>query len=118
VLLGGLGSDTFVFNTAPNASTNVDLVRDFDASGVDRIELSASVFTGIATGANLAAADFASVSGTGATATVGAGVNIIYDSANGNLYYDSDGGNGTNRTLFATVTLTGGVFDNLDITVT
>jgi VCBS repeat-containing protein len=118
VLLGGLGSDTFVFNTAPNASTNVDLVGDFDANGVDHIELSAGVFTGIATGANLAAADFASVSGTGATATVGAGVNIIYDSASGNLYYDSDGGGGANRTLFATVTLTGGVFDNLDITVT
>ncbi|MEJ6021719.1 beta strand repeat-containing protein [Ramlibacter sp. PS4R-6] len=116
-LVGGTGSDTFVFNTAPGAAANVDRLRDFDANGADRIELSAGTYGGIALGAVLAAADFASVaSGTGAGAAVGGAVNIVFD-ANGDLYYDSDGGSAANRTLIAKVTLVGGTFDNADFVV-
>ena len=39
--------------------------------------------------------------GAGATATVGAAVNIVYDRDTGNLYYDVNGGDGAGRTLFA-----------------
>ena len=45
--------------------------------------------------------------------------NVIYDSATGNLYYDSDGGSSANRTLVANVTLTNpsDTFDYNDIKV-
>jgi Ca2+-binding RTX toxin-like protein len=114
-LTGGAGSDTFVFDTAPNA---VDNITDFDANAVDKIELSAAIFANLSTapGTTLAAADFASVSGTGDTASVAAGINVIYDSATGNLYYDADGGSSLNRTLFAHLTVSG-TFDQNDIQV-
>jgi Ca2+-binding RTX toxin-like protein len=60
LLHGGAGNDTFVFNTALNAATNVDIIRDFDADaagGQDRIELSQAIFGGI--GGTLSAAEFA-----------------------------------------------------------
>lgn len=117
VLSGGAGQDTFVFNTAPNA---VVQIQDFSASGVDSIELSASMFSNIAAGANgtLLAADFVGVTSGGASADVAADVNIIYDSGTGNLYYDTDGGSNLNRTLFAHLTIQdGGTFDNNDIKV-
>ena len=50
---------------------------------------------------------------------VGAGIHVIYDSATGNLYYDSDGGSSANRTLVATLALTNpsDTFDYNDIKV-
>jgi hypothetical protein len=35
---------------------------------------------------------------------VGSAVNILYDWDTGNLYYDTNGGDATGRTLFATLT--------------
>jgi VCBS repeat-containing protein len=116
-LTGGAGSDTFLFNTAPNA---VDTITDFQANGVDMIELSALAFDNSGATGALGAGRFASVSdGTGASVVVGAGAKVIYDSASGNLYYDSDGGDATTgRSLFANVTITdGGTFDHNDIKV-
>ena len=57
--------------------------------------------------------------GTGATAVVGAGFNVIYESGTGNLYYDADGGSSANRELLATITLTNptDTFDYNDIKV-
>jgi large repetitive protein len=113
-LTGGAGNDTFVFDTAPNA---VDTVTDFDATGVDSIELSLSAFAlSTASGATLGSGEFASSNGGGAGDTVGAGVHVIYDSATGNLYYDSDGGTSASRTLIATLAVTG-TFDFNDIKV-
>ena len=121
-MTGGADNDTFVFNTAPNA---VDSITDFNASGSvadgDLIELSLATFTALTTasGSTLAAGEFASLNGGGAGDSVGAGVHMIYDSATGNLYYDSDGGSSANRTLVATLTLTNpaDTFDYNDIKV-
>jgi hypothetical protein len=55
--------------------------------------------------------------GGGAGDVFGGGVRVIYDSATGNLYYDSDGGTSANRTLFADVTVTAGTFDQNDIKI-
>jgi hypothetical protein len=54
-----------------------------------------------------------------ATATFGADVNIIFDSATGNLWYDNNGGNSTNgRSLIGHVTVgDGGTFDFNDVRV-
>jgi large repetitive protein len=116
-LQGGSGADVFVFNTALDAAGNVDQLLDFNASATDKISLSSAIYSGVGSAGPLAASDFASVSGTGASASVAAGVNIIYDSVNGNLYYDVDGGSAANRTLFATVTVVGGAFDHGDVLV-
>jgi len=120
ILTGGTENDTFVFDSAPNA---VDSVTDFDASGSagsgDLIELSRGTFTALTTasGSTLSAAEFASLDGGGAGDTVGAGVHVIYDSATGNLYYDTDGLSAANRTLVATLTLSNpaDTFDSNDI---
>ena len=121
-LSGGSGNDTFIFDTAPNA---VDSVTDFNASSSgadsDLIELSLATFTALTTasGSTLSATEFASSNGGGAGDTVGAAVHVIYDSATGNLYYDSDGLGAANRTLVATLTLSNpaDTFDNNDIKV-
>jgi VCBS repeat-containing protein len=111
-LNGGLGNDTFLFNTAPNA---VDTLQDFSANGADLIELSSAIFGGIGTSGTLNAVDFANGD---ASTVVAAGVNVIYDSNTGNLYYDSDAGDSANRTLLANLTINdGGTFDNNDINV-
>jgi VCBS repeat-containing protein len=120
ILTGGADNDTFVFDSAPNA---VDSVTDFNASGSaasgDLIELSRGTFTALTTasGSTLSAAEFASLDGGGAGDAVGAGVHVIYDSATGNLYYDTDGLGAANRTLVATLTLSNpaDTFDNNDI---
>lgn len=98
-LLGAGGADTFVFDYAPGAtsiygSPNVDTILDF-TSGQDKIELAASVFTGIGMG-TLATGAFA----LGTTATDGDD-RILYDQSTGQLFYDADGVGGTAAVLFA-----------------
>ena len=122
VLYGMGGTDTFFFDTAPNAATNVDELADFNATNNaqngDSIQLSKAIFSGLtsAAGSGLGSGEFATAGG---SALVAAGVHVIYDSATGNLFYDSDGGNTlTGRTLFAHLTLSGaGTFDSGDIKV-
>jgi len=66
VLYGLQGNDTFYFDTALNAATNVDTIRDFNANSTDTIFLSTSVFAGIGSGSGtLAASDYASVNSGG-----------------------------------------------------
>jgi Ca2+-binding RTX toxin-like protein len=43
LLIGGTGADRFTFRTALDGTINIDTIADF-ASGVDLIELSASIF--------------------------------------------------------------------------
>ncbi|WBY02421.1 VCBS domain-containing protein [Ramlibacter tataouinensis] len=107
VLVGGPGNDTFVFNTVLSAADNVDRIVGFEAGGADALLLSKAVFGGLATtgstgGTALQASDFLAVANA-ATASVGSGVHILFDSATGNLYYDSNGGSAAGRTLFATL---------------
>ncbi|MEF8735243.1 MAG: calcium-binding protein [Candidatus Accumulibacter necessarius] len=82
-LTGGLGIDRFVFDTA-DALVH-DLITDF-VSGVDRIALKGSVFTGLG-----AVGD-----------TVGLSDHLTYDNGTGNLAYDKDGaGVGNPAVIFA-----------------
>ncbi|MGL4322130.1 MAG: M10 family metallopeptidase C-terminal domain-containing protein [Paracoccaceae bacterium] len=43
----GAGSDVFIFNTAPNAATNVDTITFFSVVG-DTIHLTRAAFDGLA----------------------------------------------------------------------
>jgi uncharacterized delta-60 repeat protein len=89
LLTGGGGADAFVFNFAPNASSNKDTITDF-TSGTDVLQLSKAIYTAI-TGApgGLTTEQFWAAAG----ATVGhdADDRIIYNTTTGVLYYDADG---------------------------
>ncbi len=93
---GGVGADRFVFATALNAATNVDVVADF-THGTDDFNLAKSIFT--AMGATLDASELRL-----GTAAADANDYIIYNSANGQLFYDANGSGAGGQTLFATVT--------------
>jgi serralysin len=101
-LTGLGGQDTFVFNSALSAPSNVDEITDF-AVGIDTIALENAVFTALPVignlGRDLTAAEF--VTG---TAAQDASDRIIYNSATGALFYDSDGVGGAAAIQFAEVT--------------
>jgi Ca2+-binding RTX toxin-like protein len=81
-LTGGGGSDRFVFN---NASEGIDTITDFDPTA-DLFNVSSSGFATIGGLGALAATRFT----IGAAATT-ASQRFIYNSINGNLWFDSDG---------------------------
>ncbi|MGL6210814.1 MAG: calcium-binding protein [Paracoccaceae bacterium] len=95
-LRGGSGNDTFVFDSALDASSNVDTVLDYTVAD-DSIRLDDAVFTALTAGQSLGAAFFI---GSAATA---AEHRIIYNAGNGGLYYDADGLGGADATLFARI---------------
>jgi Ca2+-binding RTX toxin-like protein len=74
-LTGGAGSDAFRFETPLDPQLNIDTITDF-VSGVDRMELSASIFTA-----------FADQVGQ----TVGLNQYLQYNQSTGYLSYDADG---------------------------
>ena len=93
-LTGGAGADDFIFNTALGA-TNIDGITDFVA-GLDDMLLRDTMFAGIGVGA-LAANEFhAGASGQAQTVNT----RIIYETDNGNLWYDADGTGGILRVQF------------------
>jgi Ca2+-binding RTX toxin-like protein len=96
-LIGRGGQDYFVFNTALDAATNVDLLSDFNVAD-DTIVLDDAVFTAL-TPFNLSAGQFV----VGAAAQ-DADDRIVYNSATGALLYDGDGAGGTAAIQFAAVT--------------
>lgn len=84
-LTGNAGNDTFVFNQVGTA--NADVVVDF-TSGIDRIALSSNVFSAL--GVTVEANEFqviANFNPASAPNTTG----LIYDSANGKLYFLTGG---------------------------
>jgi serralysin len=85
-LYGGAGKDVFVFNTALNATTNVDTITDYSAAA-DTIQLDNAVFTRLTVTGTLAASAFKDL----ATGAKDANDRIIYNSGTGILYYDADG---------------------------
>ena len=88
-LVGGSGSDSFVFKVAPNASSNLETVIDFQ-SGLDKIQLSRSVFTALGTAsATLTQGQF--WSGAGVVTGHDADDRVLYNTTTGALYYDADG---------------------------
>ena len=96
-LTGNAGGDFFLFNTALNATTNVDTITDFSVLA-DGIRLKAGVFTGLAAGV-LAADAFH----TGAVAA-DAEDRIIYNNATGALSFDSNGTGAGGLIKFAQLT--------------
>jgi Ca2+-binding RTX toxin-like protein len=96
-LIGLGGTDRFLFDTALNAATNVDVLSDFTV-GADTIVLENTIFGAFAAGP---LADDRFVLG---TAPLDGNDNILYDAATGALYYDSDGNGGAAAVQFAEVT--------------
>ena len=98
-LTGGAGADRFVFDTAPNARSNVDRITDFSVLDRDKIILSTAIFTGIDHTGSLHSPEF--YAGRGVTGAHDDTDRIVYDTASGKLYYDADGVGGMDAILIA-----------------
>jgi Ca2+-binding RTX toxin-like protein len=95
-LIGLGGQDAFLFNTALNVATNVDVITGFNVLD-DTIQLDDDIFSsGLTANNSVASSQFV----TGAAA-LDAGDRIIYDSGTGNVFYDSDGTGPAAQILFA-----------------
>jgi serralysin len=106
VLTGGSGADRFWFDTALSASANVDQVTDFSVLD-DTIVLENAVFTALTATGTLAAGAFRVGTGAG-----DADDRVLYDSANGSLYYDYDGTGASAQVKFATLAAGVGLTNN------
>jgi Ca2+-binding RTX toxin-like protein len=95
-LRGGGGADRFVFDTAL-ARVNVDELLDFSVAD-DRIALDRAVFGGIAADGRLNASAFRA-----GREALDATDRILYDAAEGRIYYDADGSGAGSAILFAEV---------------
>ncbi|MDX2306628.1 MAG: hypothetical protein NW216_00135 [Hyphomicrobium sp.] len=99
-LAGGAGSDVFVFNTQPTA-TNRDTISDFSNAGQNDVihleNTGAGLFTLLAAGALTAAAFKANATGTATEADD----RVIYNTATGALFYDTNGNGAGGATQFA-----------------
>lgn len=96
IITGGSGSDSFHFDTAIG-NGDVDTILDF-RKGADTIVLDQEIFSEIKDLGQLDSSAF--VNGTQAH---DADDRIIYDEANGDLYYDPDGSGDADAILFAHV---------------
>jgi Ca2+-binding RTX toxin-like protein len=94
LLAGGGGADRFAFLDAPVAG-NIDHITDF-AHHVDHIELSHAIFATLSPSGALKPSLFVN----GATALTHH-QHIIYNHANGRLFYDPDGSGPQAKVLFA-----------------
>ena len=109
-LTGGGGIDKFLFNTAPNTSTNHDTVTDF-VHTTDLLQFSHAIFSAITAWASN---EFYSAAG----ATHGhiSTDRIVYNTTTGNLYYDADGSGSGAAVLVALIgTTTHPTLDSHDI---
>ena len=87
ILTGGAGRDVFVFNSAASATANVDKITDFNVVD-DIIYIENNLFTALSTLGSLAASAFlANTTGRAADKLD----HIIYNKADGSLFYDADG---------------------------
>jgi Ca2+-binding RTX toxin-like protein len=84
-LTGGAGRDVFVFDTAPNTSTNVDRIVDFFAKD-DVLYVDNTVFKAVGRNGKLAGDAFHL-----GKKAADAEDRIVYDKASGTLFYDADG---------------------------
>ena len=86
-LTGNVGQDGFVFDTALNASSNKDVITDFNVTD-DTIYLENSIFAKLTTVGGLSITNFCSnVTGIASDADDF----IVYNSTTGLLSYDADG---------------------------
>jgi Ca2+-binding RTX toxin-like protein len=100
-LIGGSGADTFRFDSALNATTNLDTITDFSVTD-DTLQLENALFTALTATGTLSADMFRS--GAGITAAADANDFLIYNSSTGALYYDPDGNGSTASIQFAILT--------------
>jgi Ca2+-binding RTX toxin-like protein/phosphodiesterase/alkaline phosphatase D-like protein len=109
LLYGGAGNDVFVFDSSSflaQVISGVDTIGDFTVNQ-DKIQLSKLAFNINLTttaGNSLSSADFSTVTTDAAAAT--AATAIVYNSANGHLFYNSDltaAGFGSNGGQFASL---------------
>lgn len=99
-LSGGGGADKFVFDTALDAATNNDTIKDFKVSGHDKIVLDAHIFESlVGMVGGLASENF---SNTGVATDEDD--YIVYNPTTGVLYYDADGNGAGAQIAFATLT--------------
>lgn len=110
ILTGGAHSDNFVFDTALNEVTNIDIITDFNVSA-DTIRLENAIFAKLTTTGTLNTAFFRVDS-----AALDANDYIVYNSATGALIYDSNGNVGGGAVQFAQLS-TGLALTNLDFVV-
>ena len=107
-LFGGLGNDTmtgnagpdsFVFNTALNATTNTDTITDFSAVD-DTLVLENAIFTQFAATGAIPVGTFVSNAG-----GVAGDANdfLLYDNTTGKLFYDADGNGAGAKVEFVTL---------------
>ena len=99
-LSGGSGRDSFVFDTQLG-TTNVDTITDFSISESDVLWLDASVFESLQVGA-VSEDNF--VTAAGNVEALDDNDFLLYDTNNGNLYYDADGSGAGTAILFAKLT--------------
>ena len=97
LLFGQAGADGFRFDTALNATSNVDTLADFLAAD-DTVFLSNTIFAAAGPTGTLVAGAFHL-----GNSAAEADDRILYDSATGFIYYDADGIGGTAAVLFAKV---------------
>ena len=89
LLTGGLGTDIFWYDTAANATNNKDTITDF-ATGVDKLQFTGSVLTGLGLTGQFTVDDqrfWSAGNGLAHDATD----RLIFNSTTGVLSYDSDG---------------------------
>ncbi|WP_052002868.1 calcium-binding protein [Microvirga sp. BSC39] len=110
ILRSGLGQDAFVYNSIPNSQAGVDTIEDFSVAH-DTFWLNNRKFTGLGGDGTLKSSAF----WTG-TQAHDATDRVIYDRANGVLYYDQDGTGATEQVMVAKLS-TGLRMSNLDILV-
>lgn len=95
ILSGGMGSDFFIF-LSPNEG--VDLILDFNASDLDKIQISAAGFGGGLQVGSLDSSQYYI-----GTAAITASHRIIYNNTSGALFFDRDGVGGAAQVQFATL---------------
>lgn len=95
LLIGGNGDDIFLFEDI----NHIDTVADF-GNGDDSIQLDSSIFTGFSAGVLSGGSFYAADNADDADSGI-AGPMIMYDTATGALFYDSDGSGATEAVQFA-----------------
>jgi Ca2+-binding RTX toxin-like protein len=96
-LTGDAGADHFVLDTFDGWA---DFITDM-ATGIDEIHLDKRIMTTLGARGDLAAGDARFVAGDGLTGGQDASDRIVYDTADGSLYYDPDGSGGASARLVA-----------------
>ena len=112
-MTGGAGSDSFVWNDAGTGTR--DTMTDF-ASGTDELLFDNAFFTALGANASWAAGDGRFWAAAGATAGHDADDRLVYNTSNGNLYYDADGSGAGAAQVIATFSGAPGM-SSADITV-